>query len=193
MLQAERVQPILVEQHLAPIGRGQVEGLEHDDGVGRAHLYAQLAELARVQLEREGLGVVPLLRLQHLDLDHLRRTDELAEATADARLLAAVRLVDQRQDAAEAVGIDPLHRRVLHGDRLAEEVTQGHAHRLAYGRHQLPGLAEERRGLRRHRRSDRPRRTRWPAAARARWAAAASTRWRESDPPGCARRTSGSR
>ena len=72
ILQAERVEAVLVEQQLAAVGRGQVERLHHDDGVGGADLDAQLAELARVELEREGLGVVPLLRLEHLDLDHLR-------------------------------------------------------------------------------------------------------------------------
>src|SRR6202008_2927888 len=100
-LQAEGVESILVEQEVAAIRGGQVERLQHDDRVGRAHLDAQLAELARVELEREGLGVVPLLGLQHLDLDDLRRTDVLAEATADAGLFAAVLLVYQREDAPE--------------------------------------------------------------------------------------------
>ena len=53
ILQADRVQPILVEQHLAAVGRRQVERLHHDDRVGRADLDAQLAELAGVELERE--------------------------------------------------------------------------------------------------------------------------------------------
>ena len=82
---------------------GHVERLHHDDGVGRADLHAQLAELAGVELEREGLRVVPLLRLEHLDLDHLRRADELAEPAADAVLLAGLLVVGEREQAAEAV------------------------------------------------------------------------------------------
>src|SRR5882724_6381905 len=87
-LQPEVMQPVLVEQEVAAVGGGDIEGLHHDDGVGRADLDAELAELARVELERERLGVVALLLLEHLDLDDLGRADVLAEAAADAVLLA---------------------------------------------------------------------------------------------------------
>ena len=129
-LQPERVEAVLVEQQLAPVGGRQVERLHHDDGVGRAHLHAQLAELAGVQLEGEGLGVVPLLRLEHLHLDDLRRADVLAEPAADAVLLARLLVVDEREHAAEAVGILARDVGVVHGDRLAHEVDERDAHGL---------------------------------------------------------------
>ena len=58
MLQTDHVQAVLVEEHLSAVGRRHVERLHHHDGVGRADLHAQLAELAGVELEREALGVV---------------------------------------------------------------------------------------------------------------------------------------
>src|SRR5262249_36325877 len=103
-LPAQRVEAVLVEEEVPAVGRGQIEGPEHDDRVGRTDLDAELAELARVELEGEELRVVPLLRFQHLNLDHLGRADELAEAAADAVLLAGLRVVGERQDPAGTVG-----------------------------------------------------------------------------------------
>jgi hypothetical protein len=66
----------------------------HHDRVGRTDLHTQLTEDARLQIEREVIGIAalfaghfrfPLRRL--LDRDHLRRTDPLAGQTADARLV----------------------------------------------------------------------------------------------------------
>ena len=152
MLQADGVQPVLVEQHLAAIGGRHVERLHHDDGVGRADLHAQLAELAGVELEGEGLGVVALLALQHLDLDHRRRADELAQPAADAGFLAGLRVVDERQQAAIAIGIRALLVRIVHGHRLAEQVEERDPHRLRDGAMTNSGLVSRRRLA-----SDRPR------------------------------------
>src|SRR5262249_49259708 len=101
------------------------------------------AELARVQLEGESLGEVALLRLQHLDLDHLGRADVLTEATADAVLLPRLLVVGQREDAAVAVGIHALDRPVVHGDRPADQIDQRRLHRAARGRAELDQLAPE--------------------------------------------------
>src|SRR5262249_36180913 len=127
----------------AAIGRRHVERLHHDDGVRRAHLHAELAELAGVQLERERLGVVPLLGLEHLDLDHLGRTDVLAEPAPDAVLFAGLLVVGQRQHAAVAVRVDTLDVRIVHGDRPANEIDQGDLHRTPDGRAQIQQLAPE--------------------------------------------------
>src|SRR5882724_8648533 len=87
--------------------------------VGRAYLHAELAELAGVELQGEDLGVVALLRLQHLDLDHLGRADVLAEPAADAVLLARLLVVGQSEHDPKTVGIDALHLGIVHGDGLA--------------------------------------------------------------------------
>src|SRR5262249_50722776 len=92
-LPAERVETVLVEQELAAVAGGEVECPEHDDRVGRTDLDAQLAELAGVELEREELRVVPLLGLQHLDLDDLRRANELTEPAAAPVLRSGLRIV----------------------------------------------------------------------------------------------------
>src|SRR5262245_59352196 len=187
------MESVLVEQELAPVGRRDVERLRHDDGVGRAHLHAQLAELTGIELEGERLGVVALLGLEHLHLDDLRRTDVLAEAAADARLLAGVRLVDEGQHAAEAIGIGAGRVRVHDGDRLAEEVAQGHGHGAAHGQRDLADLAPEARAspVTLHGRLPAPPPAPRPAVT-ARWpATGASRRWPGSGPRGCARSSSG--
>jgi hypothetical protein len=104
-LLADRVQPILVEQHLAAIGRRHVERLHHDDRVRRAHLHAELAELARVELEREVLRVVALSRLQHLDLDDRGGQTNSHSRQPMQASLAGVRFVHEREQAAIAIGI----------------------------------------------------------------------------------------
>src|SRR5207253_1073205 len=163
-----------------------------DDGGGGAHLHAQLAELACVELEREDLGVVPLLGLQHLDLDHLRRADVLAEAAADAVLFAAVLVVGERQDSAKAVRVDALDVRIVDGDGLAAEVLERDAHGTADGTHELAELRPEARmpvhPTVRHRRHPAARPGTPSRAAEARsQAAAASTTPRGSGPRGSAR------
>src|SRR5438132_11720976 len=141
------MQAILVEQEIATIRRREIEGLHHDDRVGRAHLHAQLAELARVELERERLRVVPLLALQHLDLDDLRRTDVLAQTAADAGLLAGVFLVGEREDAPEAIRIWTLDVGIADRHRFAEELLQRHGHRTTDAAHELHRLSPESRRL----------------------------------------------
>src|SRR3989454_2765647 len=193
-LPPEGVEPVLVEQEVAAVRRGEIERLQHDDRVGRTHLHAQLAELARVELQREGLREIPLFRLQHLHLDDLRRTDVLAQAAADAGLLAGLLVVDEREDPPEAVRVRALDVRILDRHRLAEEVPQRDAHRPPDGAHELPRLSPEPRcgpaTVIRHRGlAPRPP-VRSPAAGRASRAAGASTRSPGSDPRGSARTTS---
>src|SRR5262249_28049571 len=106
------MQAILVEQEIAPIRGREIERLQHDDRVGRAHLHAQLAELAGVELKRERLRVVPLLGLQHLDLDDLRRAGVIAPPAAAASLLAPVLLPGQEETGAEALPGQPAGSRV---------------------------------------------------------------------------------
>src|SRR6185503_11768159 len=155
-------------------------------GVGGAHLHAQLAELAGVELEREGLGVVSLLTLEHLDFDHRGWADELAQPAADAGFLAGVLLVDEGEQAAVAIRIGPLLVRIVHGHRLAEQVEQRHPHRLRDRAND-----EQRAGVRSHRPSRRPRTT-WRRAASAWPAARISTTGSGSDRRGCGRSSSGS-
>src|SRR3989441_13362168 len=156
---------------------------------------SQLAELAGIELEREGLRVVPLLGLEHLDLDDLRRADVLAEPAADAVLLAGLGVVGEREDPPETVGIRPLDVRIADRHRSSEQVPQRDRHRSADGADELRGLPQEPRcgpgAVRPHRRPAWRPRARSRAEGRASRAAAASRRSRGSGPRGSARRTSG--
>ena len=127
------MEPILVEQHLAPVRRAQIERLHLDDRVRGTDLDAQLAELARVQLEREGLRIVALLALEHLDLDHRRRADELAQAAADAVLFPGVLVVGEGEQAAEPIRRRPRDRRVVYGHGLPEQVEGRDPHAMEDG------------------------------------------------------------
>src|SRR2546426_186069 len=193
-LPPEGVEPILVEQEVAAVRRGEIERLQHDDRVGRTHLHAQLAELARVELEREDLRVVPLGSLEHLDLDDLGRADVLAEPAANAILLAGLGVVGEREDPAEAVGVRPLDVGIVDRHRLAEEIPQRDTHRPADGADELYRLPPEpQRGpaaVRSHWHLAWRSRTRSRAGARASRAAGASRRSRGSGPRGSERRTS---
>ena len=189
---ADGVQAILVEQELAPVRGGEIERLHHDDRVGRTDLHAELAELAGVKLEREALRVVPSLRLEHLDLDDLRRADVLAQPAADAVLLAALLVVGQRQHAAEAIRVRAHDVGVLDRDRPAQEIAQRRPHRPAHGPGQRSQLAPEA-AVTPHRRLPPPPPGRWRAATGWWRAAAASTRCRGSGRPGSARSSSAPR
>src|SRR6185295_11085729 len=85
------------------------------------------------ELQRERLRVVPLFALQHLDLDDRRRADVLAQAAADAVLLARLLVVGQREQAAIAARVLAGLVRVMDGDRLAEQVLERRAHRAQHG------------------------------------------------------------
>src|SRR5262249_47812894 len=97
----------------------------------------------RIQLEREGLGEVPLLCLEHLHLDHLRRTDVLAEPASDAVLLAGLLIVGQRQHAPETIRVCALDVRVVDRDRPSDQVDEGDPHRAAHRRAEVGELAPE--------------------------------------------------
>src|SRR4029450_12567304 len=115
-------------------------------------------ELASVELQGEGLGEVALLRLEHLHLDDLGRADVLAEATADAVLLARLRVVGEREHAAEPVRVVPGDGGVVHRYRLPEEIDEGGPHGAEPRAAEVAHLAQEpaRRHLRRHCRSSTP-------------------------------------
>src|SRR5262249_48201614 len=102
-----------------------------------------LAELARVQLEREGLGEVPLLRLEHLHLDHLRRAYVLAETAPDAVLLTSLLVVGQRQHAPATIWICPLDGWIVNRDRPSDQVAEGDPHRAAHRRAEVGELPPE--------------------------------------------------
>src|SRR5207245_3518877 len=136
--------------------------LHQDDAVGWTHLHGEAAELAGIELEREAVGEVAVLGVEQLDLDYSWRAHVLAEPAPDAVLRARLGIVGQREEAAEAVGIDALHRRIAHGDRPPQQILEGHAHGAAHRADQLAGLGPE--AVRHHGRLARRPRTRSPAA-----------------------------
>src|SRR5271165_1352726 len=130
----EFVEPVLVVHHLGAAVAGHRVLILEEYGLLRAHLFAEPAVYAPKHVDVEGLR-----RLLHLvdpgalrhrarrDPDRLRRAHELAELARDA-LLAAVRVLYQRGDAAVA----GRYRRALLGvfHRLggAQQVLQSGQH-----------------------------------------------------------------
>src|SRR5436190_15798697 len=113
----------------------------HHDGVDRAHLHAELAEDARVEIQREVLAPAALLaRVRRLRLrsglqeDHARRTDALAGEAPDARLVAML-VVHERERRAVALG----PRAHLLGELLRRRLAEG----LARGVRERPQRVRE--------------------------------------------------